>query len=485
MSQTTGTEFALRPVKFSRLSRRGILLGLSGPRLVTASLGVLVLVVALSVGGGGAVALTSPLWAGAAALVGVHVEGRAAVEWAPVLGAWLVRRAGGQTRYRRRMRPRPAGSLALPGDAAPVRQYNDPVSGAVMVHDPHARTLTAMLEVVHPSFVLLDPAEQQRRVEGWGRVLASTCRSSRIARVQVLERTVPDSGTGLVAWWRERGVDDGSWVADTYRELLERAGPAGERHVSVVALAVDLRAAARAIRAAGHGVKGAAAVLRQEMDTLAGALRAAELRPSPWYTSGDLAVALRTAYDPTVGPALERHPDVGRDLATAGPVAVEEFWDRLRSDSAWHAVLWVSEWPRAMVYPGFLAPIVLASGARRAVSIVYHPLRPDVAARDIRRKKTEHLSDRAQRARIGQIEDAAISAEYADVLQQEADLAAGAGILRYAAFVAVTAATSDELDAAVAAIEQAAVQASCETRRLYGQQAQAFVAAALPLARGL
>ena len=35
------------------------------------------------------------------------------------------------------------------------------------------------------------------------------------------------------------------------------------------------------------------------------------------------------------------------------------------------------------------------------------------------------------------------------------------------------------------AIEQAAIQASCETRRLVGQQAQAFVAAALPLCRGI
>ena len=37
--------------------------------------------------------------------------------------------------------------------------------------------------------------------------------------------------------------------------------------------------------------------------------------------------------------------------------------------------------------------------------------------------------------------------------------------------------------ALVAAVEQAAIQASCETRRLVGQQAQAFTAAALPLCR--
>lgn len=67
------------------------------------------------------------------------------------------------------------------------------------------------------------------------------------------------------------------------------------------------------------------------------------------------------------------------------------------------------------------------------------------------------------------------------MLQQEADLTAGHGVLRYTGLIAVTASTVDELDAAVAAIEQAVIQASCETRRLVGQQAAAFTTAALPL----
>jgi hypothetical protein len=56
-------------------------------------------------------------------------------------------------------------------------------------------------------------------------------------------------------------------------------------------------------------------------------------------------------------------------------------------------------------------------------------------------------------------------------------------VLRYTGLISVSAPTVDELDAAVAAIEQAAVQASCETRRLVGQQATAFAVAALPLCR--
>lgn len=110
-------------------------------------------------------------------------------------------------------------------------------------------------------------------------------------------------------------------------------------------------------------------------------------------------------------------------------------------------------------------------------------MRTDLAARDIRKKKTEYISDAAQRQRIGQIEDAQQSAEYNDVLQQEADLTAGHGILRTTGLIAVSAQDPDDLERAVADIEQAAIQASCETRRLWGQQAQAFAAAALPLCR--
>jgi hypothetical protein len=429
---------------------------------------------------------TAPIWGGAALLAVIPVGGRKVIDWLPIASRWLWRSSVGQLVYRRRViAPRPAGTLALPGDAASLREWQDPSTGAAMIHDPHAQTLTAVLGINHPAFVLLDPGEQQRRVASWGRVLAAACRSGRVARIQVNERTLPDSGTGLEEWWRTHGTDDGSWAATTYRELIDRAGPAGERHATTISLALDMKAAAHQIRTSGGGMRGAAAVLRQEMTTLISALRAAELTSTGWLSPGEIAVILRSAYDPAAAPALERHGRLGRDLATAGPVAVTETWDRLRSDSAHHAVLWISEWPRSQVYPGFLVPLVLSSGILRTIALHYTPLRTDQAARDLRKKKTELISDAAQRRKIGQIEDASATAEYQDVLQQEAELTAGHGVLRITGLIAVSTPTPDELDAAVAAIEQAAIQASCETRRLVGQQAQAFTAAALPLCRPL
>lgn len=474
----------LIPVKFSRLTRRGILLGLSLSQLVALGIGVTTLVWAFYAGGGMLIAFSAPVWLCAAAVVWIRIAGRPIVEWIPVAFWWMWKTTGGQLLYRRRVvKPRPAGSLALPGDMARLREYDDSITGAGMVHDPTASTLTAIVAVSHPAFALLDPGEQERRVSSWGRVLATVCRSGRLSTLQVLERTLPDSGTGLAEWWASHGNADGSWASTTYAELIDRAGPAGERHATTLSLSLDMQTAARQIRTAGGCIRGAAAVLRQEMSTLVAALRSADLAPSSWLTCGEIAVILRSAYDPAVAATLERHGELGQSLATAGPVAVNESWSRLRTDSAFHAVLWISEWPRSMVYPGFLAPVLLSTGIQRSFSLLCTPMRSDQAARDIRKKKTEYISDAAQRQRIGQIEDASQTAEFQDVLQQEADLTAGHGVLRYTGLISVSARTADDLDAAVAAIEQAAIQASCETRLLVGQQAQAFTAAALPLCR--
>lgn len=481
-SETTGAE--LVPAKFSRLTRRGVLLGLSASQLVTLGTAGVSLVGSFYGGGGILFLLTAPIWVLGAAMTWIPISGRPAVEWVPIAGWWVWRASMGQLIYRRRIvMPRPAGTLALPGDAARLREYSDPETGAGMIHDPTAATLTVMIELSHPAFVLLDPVEQNRRVESWGRVLATICRSGRISQLQVLERTLPDSGQGLAEWWAAHGTDDGSWAATTYAELIDRAGPAGERHATTLSLSLDMKHAARQIRTAGGGLRGAANILRQDMSTLASALRAADLSFTDWLSTGQIAVILRSAYDPAIAATLERHGEIGQDLATAGPVAVTERWGHLRTDSAFHAVLWISEWPRAMVHPGFLSPVLLSTGIQRAFSLICTPLRTDQAARDIRKKKVEYISDRAQRARIGQIEDAGHSAEFQDVLQQEADLTAGHGVVRYTGLISVSAETLDDLDRDLAALEQAAIQASCETRRLVGQQARAFTAAALPLCR--
>ena len=474
-----------RTVRFGRRSSRGLLLGLSTPRVIALVAAFLIVLACLYAGGAPALLWSSPVWAGSVAAAFVPVAGRRAVEWVPVAGHWALRRARHQTTYGVRvLAPRPAGTLALPGDAAPLRLHVDVETGAAMVHDPYARTLTAVARVRHPAFVLLGPADQQRRVAGWGRVYATLAQSGRIARVQVLERTMPDSGRGVAQYWASLGIHPDMFATRAYAELIEAAGPASERHETTISISLDLRAARRAVRSEGGGVAGAAAVLRQEMTTLAAACRTAEITVDGWLDAEDLAVVLRMAYDPAAALILDRYP-IGRDPAAAGPVAVEEHWDYLRSDGGLHAVYWISEWPRSEVFPSFLSSILLAAGVRRTTSLVAQPLTTVEAMRAIRKERVEYQTDAAQRQRIGQLTDFVTEQEWADVNQRERELVSGHGDLRFAGFLCVTAADEPGLQAARATIEQAAIQAGCETRLLVGQQAQAFTAAALPLCRGI
>jgi hypothetical protein len=472
-----------RTVRFGRLQAKGFLLGLSGPRIGAVAAALCVLVPALFFGGAAGAVLVSPVVAGLTAAAFVPIAGRAAIEWVPITAHWALRRALGQDVYGvRPMRPRPTGTLALPGDGAALRVHVDTVTGAAMVHDPHRRTLTATAVLSHPAFVLLGPADQDRRVAAWGRVFAVLAATDQITTIQVLEATIPDTGGEVRAHWQAHGTADDRWVARSYAELIEHAAPASSRHRTTISITLDLRRAARTIRRHGRGIGAAAAVLGHDMQTLTAALRSADLKMTAWLAPDQLATLIRGAYDPRV--AAQRRAGTG--LSTAGPVGVRESWDHFVADDTAHtAVLWISEWPRSEVPTSFLHPLILKAGVHKSFSLVARPIPVRDAVRAIRRQKVDYVTDAEQKARIGQLADLSDAQEYQDLLQRERELVAGHTDLLFAGYLAVTVPSRDELDTAVADLQRAAIQCGCETRRLVGQQTQGFLAAALPLGRGL
>jgi hypothetical protein len=352
-------------VRFGRLQHRGLLLGFSGARVACIGLAVSVATPAVFVGGTPGLAVTGPLWVSLLALVFVPWAGQPAIETLPTAAHFGVRRLFGQLSFRTRpAAPRPSGTLALPGDAASLRFRVDDISGAAMVHDPQAGTLTAVALVRHPAYVLLSPDEQSRRVNGWGRALAGLAPQGTCARVQVLEVSLPDSGRGITGWWEEhRGADAPDWALREYEELMRTCAPAASTHRTLIALCLDTGKAGRAIRDAGRGMRGATAVLRQDMRAFEAGLRDADLQLASWLDEGFLAATLRAAFDPA-GMATLDGTSLGRRLETAGPVAVEEHWDHLHHDSAYSAVLWISDWPRIDVPPSFLHGLVFQQGVR-------------------------------------------------------------------------------------------------------------------------
>ncbi|MDX6239411.1 MAG: hypothetical protein QOG10_4226 [Kribbellaceae bacterium] len=421
------------------------------------------------------------LTAGCIVVAFARVEQLPAYRWLVLRGAQLVRAATKQQSFRARvLEPRRHGVLRLPGERG--LRILDTSSTIGAVHDPRRRRLIAVAKIEGPAHLLQNSEEQDRRVTAYGRLISGLCQGNRIARAQILERTLPDPGDGLGEWARKRNLDAGSPAGAIYRDLLQHAAPAAARHETLFSFAVDLDAVSREVRKHGGGMSGAMSVLESEARAFQTTLAAAGVAGC-WLNASELAMSLRVAFDPAATHTIPSTESF--DAADAGPLAVEAAWDHLRTDSSFHRVYVISEWPRIRTSASFLSPILLKPGIRRTFCLVLQPIPISKALRDARRHQVERVTDRATRAKIGQLETEEDRQLDADVAQREKDLAAGHGDMRWLGLVAVSADTEQALDDACTEVEIAAAQALLDLRRLAGQQVEGFVAAALPFGVGL
>ena len=474
---STTVSSATPTVRFGRRSTRGVILGFSAPRVAAAGVAVGIVVIALYTSGVIGLLVSTFVWCPLLASAFVRHDSQTVIEWLPTALHFRARALRSQTSYRALPgKPRQAGTMALPGDAARLRFVEDAETGACMIHDPTASTLAAVVHVAHPAYLLLSADTQKARVSGWGSVLASLADSGSSSTIQVLEATIPDPGDAVEGWWRDHGVHDGSWAANQYDAVLASAREGSTTHRTTITVALDMKAASKAVKAAGRGVKGAIDVLRGDMDSLEHSLRSADLRVLGWLDADQLASLVRAAYDPEGGDST--------NLGTAGPVAVDEAWSHLHHDTGYSTTLWVTQWPRIEQRCDFLHPLIFTERAvRKTLSIVVRPQSIDRALRQIAKEKTDAITDSAQKERIGQVSALADTQAYRDIEDREQALTLGHSDCEFSGFVTVTCASLNELESAVAMIQRAAKRANCDTRVMHGVQGQAFVVSALPFAR--
>lgn len=479
---------------FGPRDRRTLLLGMRLPQVLLVAAGAAALL------GGLLSSATLGLTAGLAvaalclALAFVPLQGRPLVDWARPILNYTYGRVTGQADYLggpwALHSPREsARELCLPGIAARARvRCIDAGRGEVAVIRQGGRW-TAVVQVTAPAYPLADSATQQERVHAWGSLLAQLGQEgSKIASVQWLERTIPDSGRGLEEWWQRKG-DQAAISAAAYEELIASAGPAATRHETFVSISIDERRARRAIRASGGGPDGTARVLLQELAWVEAGLRRSDVQVDAWLSPLELGRLIRTQYDPTSAQGIDRRDGRGLGhgvrLAAAGPMATRSTFTHYRTDSGLHATYWVACWPRMQVQAAWLYPLLVLGGVRRTISVTAEPVPPSQSFREVRGAKVQKLTEEAQRDRIGQIETALDDEEHAAVLRRERELVQGHVEYRFTGYVTISAPTESELEEACAQVEQAAVRSVLEIRRVYGEQDQAFAAAALPLGRGV
>jgi hypothetical protein len=487
--------------RFGPLERRGLLGPVRAGQAGSLAIGMLIAIVVLDQSPSAAGVLIALLVFGASlALAVAPVGSRTAEEWAPVAGGFALRRITRRTRGRsltpvrgiRARRVRDSAKIELDDPSADLPRalrgvriievpYRDRLLGALS--ERSGRRLTAVLACRVVAFSLLDPEAQERRLARWGLVLSGAAGTA-VRRIQWLERTAPAQGDELARWLhaeRDPAIPlRGTPMIESYLELIGTTARVTQEHEILIAVQVD-----------GQRVRDRSPVeaLVEQTERLAQGLEAAEVAVLGALGPGQLARALRTAFDPYARAELAAldAADPTRDglaAANAWPLGTDEAWDHYRSDGALHATYWIGGWPRVDVSPMFMDSLLGRSSVVRTVAVTFEPIPPQRSVREIEAAVTRDRADQELRRRFGQSETARQRQAQESTVRREAELAAGHGEVRLSGFVTVSGRDRDELRRASAEVLEHAARARLELHRLYGQQADAFTFT-LPLCRGL
>ncbi|MFJ4343021.1 SCO6880 family protein [Streptomyces sp. NPDC088915] len=392
--------------------------------------------------------------------------------------------------------------MDLPGRLARLHllEASDGLGGQIgIMHNPVDNTYTAVCRITFPGLALIDTERQNIRVKGWAAFLRSQCKEDgAITRISVHQRSLPDDGAALRSWTeRHTSPDAPAAAVQALDELMEGAGPAATIRETYLSITLSASRARLAVKGAGGGQIGAAAVLVREINAMAGSLSSAGLQVVEWLPPRGVAQTIRTAFDPEAQLALSARNTAaddpqwegaakGVDPELAGPAATETIWGLYRHDGAWTVSYQVRGFPQSEVYATFLQPLLRPrSNARRSLTLVYEPIGPAKARQELAREKTKRDAARKLRAKTGRAESEDERREAETARAQDAARASGHGVVRLTALIAVTVTDLEQLETACAELQADASSAGLEIRRVWGAQDDAFTVAALPLGQGL
>jgi hypothetical protein len=493
----------LQVYRFPARPATGVLFGLSLPRLLTVAAGGVVLIAVASRPTVATVAVGGLLLTVLAGAAVAKVGGRTPVDWLPVWAAWGWVVATGNREFYASPdlgADLPAGMLDLPGGLFGLELHTFTISSRATVANPTPAgygvvvdtfrdRMVAVAEVSGQDLLFCDPQVQQARFAGWGQLLDHVGQSlPELSRLQLVHLAGPASPARPARWHHLHGGRGTDATATSYRQVLEAAGAGAQEHRLLLAVALDRTAARRAVRQAGGGRDGAAAVLLDRAAIIEDALTAAGVAVHGWLPARAVAAVLQAGFDPAASLQLDaRGDDVndggGAEVSVAGPVGMVESWAALRLDSGWATTLQVVGPPSRPVTGEFLQHLLIGVPATRRLSLLYVPTPLQTAERRAQARQVTVESEQALRARWGFAASARHRREHGDAARHEADLVDGRTVFRLVWTLTVLADTPADLDGAVGQVEAAARRCGLELRRLVGTQRQA-VGLTLPLCRG-
>jgi len=492
----------------------GAFFGLDGIQTAAVAIAALMVLLPLMTHSWLALAISTPLTA--ALIVGalVRVEGRAPAQWIRTYAASVrVRRSGG---HRFRSTPRyqtlgaddglgvpedPADEWDLPGVLAPLRLLAAPDGQGGMIAIVHHRvhnTYTAVARATHPGLALLASAQAQHRVQGWASWLAQACaEDGSICRIGTYHAAEPGEVDELAAWAESHiRADAPPQAVELVSKILAADHRKVAEHTSYLSISLSAGRSRREVRNAGGGDNGACAVLSRRLATLGAGVLGAGVVIERWLSPRELAAVIRTSYAPHSRRELgargvqARRPgwagaEAGIPPALAGPTWAETSWGVYEHDDSWSVVAEI-EWPRSPRDASMLAGLLAASAkGRRHVAVIYEPIGPRAAERHLQIDKTRRDVAIRLRQRTGQIAPEREQRDLMVATAQDAELAAGHGLLRFAGYASVTVTDRTLLEEAWDELCADAGAAGLVLRRCSGWIDAAFACAAVPVGLGL
>ncbi|WP_433259738.1 SCO6880 family protein (plasmid) [Streptosporangium sp. CA-135522] len=358
----------------------------------------------------------------------------------------------------------------LPGVLAATRllDVDDPGRGrTAVVWNQRTGQMSATLMLSPAGALLADTDDVNRRVAGWGALLAGLADDATIRHAAVTVELVPEPGTQL---------------ADHVHERLDPASPTLARAVmgELVATAPRTSAQVRTRLTVTCDPSVGAATSRQVPDAIAELLRtlgglalsAAGAEIMTRASASDMIRLVHTAYDPASEAVSEGWSDLR--WHEAGPIHAREGYEVYRHDGG-YSVSWVlQELPRQQVTHDVLLRLLSPGRHRRRVTLAYRTLPREVAARLLEREVNAAATREELARRSRRNATARDRADATRAARAAAEEAAGAGLVQVSLYVTVTCSGRSQLAEACREVEQAAGHSRLRLRRAYGGQAAAF-----------
>jgi hypothetical protein len=324
-------------------------------------------------------------------------------------------------------------------------------------------------------FILLDTSDQERFVNAWGQVLASTCADgSDVVCISTMHRQVPDKSSDDLEWMQEhmsRNADN--YLLDDYFAMRDQIGAAAATAEVIVGLTCEYKPNKNRKKKVDEDFDAIAL----SADEFERQMESAGFHMS-LMSQGDIAELLRAVL---IGEAIG--PNAGRDPREIGPVAWEHSWKQMTLDGRTHRNYIISEWPRVQVGPTFVEPLVGAVTPRAVQSVTFHFF-PQPARRAQARAKAAVTTAEAKMAHKSQksILITAQDRQLRDVaLRREQALSQGYAEHRLALIASLSVEQGDtkNLEKAEKALIFAAQKSQINLMSAWGRQLQTF-AASLP-----